>query len=79
MMAAIAAFATSDKGRLFAAAHDRFGADPGGHFSDGVLAYNLRAALMIQHPSPLELATDEEPTDDWAAAAAANELEWLGG
>jgi hypothetical protein len=80
MMAAIAAFAQSDRGKLFAAVHDRFGSDPGAGFTDEVLAYNLRAALMFNHPSTLELAhEDDEPADDWEAAGLENERAWLGG
>lgn len=47
-MASIAAFAQSDRGRIFAAVSERFPAwDPGASFPDDVVAYNFRAALLL--------------------------------
>jgi hypothetical protein len=44
-MRVLAAFASSDEGRLYAAACERWGTDPGGIFDDDVMAINARVAF----------------------------------
>lgn len=73
-MAAIAAFAASDNGRIYAAVCDRWAIDPAAVVGDDVLAYILRASLMFQSTPEVE---DTEPS--WESAAAANEREWAAG
>ena len=72
-MAAVAAFAASTEGKQYAAVCDRWGIDPGACISDDVLAYALRASLF------LATAQEVPELDDWEAAGAANEREWLAG
>jgi hypothetical protein len=49
----VAAFASSDEGRLYATTCERWGIDPGAILDDDVLAYNLRLALvMADRPEP---------------------------
>lgn len=86
MTAAIADFALSDEGRVFAAIADRWGVDPGVVFpDDDVLAWNLRGALMVgisrgrsANEDP-DFATKYGADEGWAEAGAANEREWLSG
>lgn len=59
-MKELAAFASSEDGRLWARTHERFGMDPAGFLEDDVLAYNFRVALL--------LAGGPERTDDDANA-----------
>jgi hypothetical protein len=74
-MAAVAAFARSDQGRLYATVCDRWGIDPGARFSDDVVAFNLRAALMAAQP--VEVPSGLEA--DLETAGRANEAAWLAG
>jgi hypothetical protein len=71
-MAAIAAFASSIEGKRYAAVCDRWGVDPAACISDDVAAYALRAALFVTIAQELPA-----PADEWEAAGAANEREWL--
>jgi hypothetical protein len=73
-MAAIGAFARSEGGAVYAAVCERYGLDPAAGFTDDLLAFNLRAALLGSAPKALDTETDE-----WAIAAAENERAWLGG
>ena len=41
----VAAFASSEEGRLYAVTCERFGVDPGAIFSDDVMAINARVAF----------------------------------
>lgn len=70
-MAAVAAFASSPAGQLYARTCKWWGTDPAAGFGDDVLAYNLRAALM------LGTVMDSKPVNDAEAAAKAFEQEWL--
>lgn len=44
-MRELAAFASSEQGRLYAVTCERFGVDPGAIFSDDVMAINARIAF----------------------------------
>ena len=44
-MRELAAFASSEEGRLYAVTCERFGVDPGAIFSDDVMAINARVAF----------------------------------
>ena len=70
MMTAIAAFAQTPQAQMLVTVCDRFNLDPAAGFTDDVLALNLRAALML-------IPTRTAEPDDWAAAGAAVEREWL--
>ncbi len=51
--AGLAAFATSDQGKLYGRVCERWGIDPAAGMTDDVLAYNLRAALAVgELPDP---------------------------
>jgi hypothetical protein len=63
-MRVLAAFASSEEGRLYAVTCERFGVDPGAIFSDDVIAINARVAFAKvlsevpePEPEPLRLAT----------------------
>jgi hypothetical protein len=74
-MAAIAAFAASDQGRIYSSVCQGFGIDPAAGFADDVAAFNLRAALLFGDNRDRA----EKPEDEWDAAAAENERAWLAG
>ena len=44
-MRVLAAFASSEEGRLYAVTCERFGVDPGAIFADDVMAINARVAF----------------------------------
>ena len=44
-MRELAAFASSEEGRLYAVTSDRWGVDPGAIFADDVMAINARVAF----------------------------------
>jgi hypothetical protein len=78
MTVAIAEFALSPGGRVFATVCDRWGVDPGGMFpDDDVLAFNLRAGLMVGVRHTPELV--EQAPEGWEAEGEANRREWLAG
>jgi hypothetical protein len=54
-MSKVAEFARSDAGQMYAATCERYGLDPAAGFADDVLAFNLRAALLVNAPQ------EEEP------------------
>jgi N-acyl-D-aspartate/D-glutamate deacylase len=56
----LAAFASSDAGKVFARIEERFGRDPAAFLEplDDVLAHNLRAAFVVT------LTEDSEETDE---------------
>ena len=43
----LAAFVSSDEGRMYGATCERWGVDPGAIFDDDVLAYNMRVGLIL--------------------------------
>lgn len=65
--AAIAEFAQSDAGRLYAMTCARFGVDPAANIADDVLAHNLRVALAVS------MTPDEPDAEEPAAAQAGTE------
>jgi hypothetical protein len=54
-MSKVAEFARSDTGQMYATTCERYGLDPAVGFADDVLAFNLRAALLVNAPR------EEEP------------------
>lgn len=52
--ASLAAFALSDQGQMYGSVCEFWGTDPGAPLDDDVLAFNLRVALMITRPKPVE-------------------------
>lgn len=55
MTAALADFVTSPQGRFYGHVCKTFGVDPGAPFSDDVVAFQMRAALLaaeIDEPEP---------------------------
>lgn len=57
-MREIAAFVSSDQGRLYGNICDRWGLDPGAIFDDDVLAHNFRVGLAVAE-QPMESTVDE--------------------
>lgn len=74
-MGRVAAFAASPIGQIYGATCERYGVDPAASFTDDVLAFNLRAALMVNAPK----AESSMEVDEWAAAGRENERAWLSG
>ena len=70
MMAAVGAFAGSPQGQTYALVCDRWGVDPAAAIGDDVLAYNLRAALMLAMPA------NREPLDEHEQAGQDFEAAW---
>ena len=58
-MRELAAFASSEEGRLYAVACERWGVDPGAIFSDDVMAINARVAFAKVLSEVSESSTDE--------------------
>ena len=69
-MAAVASFAASPQGQTYALVCDRWGVDPAAAITDDVLAYNLRAALMLAMPAR------REAVDEWDEAGQDFEQQW---
>lgn len=46
-MASLAAFVQSDRGRFYSAVCDKYGIDPAAGMRDDVVAFNLRAGLLL--------------------------------
>ena len=67
-MRVLAAFASSDEGRLYAATCERWGIDPGAILDDDVLAINLRIGL-----AKAMTPESEGDSDPGAAARAGGE------
>ena len=57
--AQLAAFVCSQEGQMYGAVCEFWGMDPGEPLDDEVMAFNLRAALMITRPKPVEV--DDRP------------------
>ena len=55
----VAAFASSEEGRLYAVACERWGVDPGAIFSDDVMAINARVAFAKVLSEVSEPSTDD--------------------
>lgn len=67
-MRVLAAFASSEEGRLYAATCERWGVDPGAILDDDVLAINLRVGL-----AKTMIPEADETLDPGAAARAGGE------
>jgi hypothetical protein len=50
----IARFALSDEGAIYRSVCEHWGIDPAAGLEDDVMAFNLRAALLITKPKPIE-------------------------
>jgi hypothetical protein len=84
-MAAVAAFARSDAGRITAASCQAWGVDPATLLHDDVLGFNLRVALVdhlhemfpgVEDSQPAELP-DEDPVEAAWRRAGAEQLAYL--
>lgn len=61
--ASIAAFAMSPQGDIYRSVCEHWGVDPGAPLEpvDDVLAFNLRAALLVTKPVPKPEPVDDRP------------------
>ena len=69
-MAPLAAFAQSERGHFLAAVSKHFGVDPAQGFTDDVIAYNFRVALLMAETEPEEKDPGFLDPDFWRGDGA---------
>lgn len=67
-MAALAAFAASDGGKMYASISQYHGLDPAHGIEDDVVAYNLRAVLMLASLKERDSKDDPAAYRKWVEA-----------